>query len=147
MTTKNAPISPTTIFVSFRSPTAAAASCFVIPGIPISVPSMPTPNFSCSNRRLGAQISTTLTGHFITSADVVHILGEVFTALAQDRIPRKKPPPSATLARSCSTPCPMSAAKPASVLRSEVWIDLVNRSLYPAGSQVVAGLSLSTPAA
>ncbi len=38
--------------------------------------------------RLGEEISATLTGNFLTSSDVNHALGKVFTAVAQGRLPR-----------------------------------------------------------
>jgi hypothetical protein len=41
------------------------------------------------SRRLGSELSASLTGHFHTAADVNHILGKVFTALAQNRIPAR----------------------------------------------------------
>jgi hypothetical protein len=37
-------------------------------------------------RRLGSELSASLTGHFHTAADINHVLGKVFTALAQGRI-------------------------------------------------------------
>jgi hypothetical protein len=38
--------------------------------------------------QLGEEISATFTGNFLTSSDVNHALGKVFTAVAQDRLPR-----------------------------------------------------------
>jgi hypothetical protein len=40
------------------------------------------------SRRLGAELSATLTGRFMTAADINFVLGKLFTALAQNRIPR-----------------------------------------------------------
>jgi hypothetical protein len=45
--------------------------------------------------RLGMEISTSLTGNFLTATDINHVLGKLFTALAQRRIP---PRHAATLA-------------------------------------------------
>ncbi len=39
--------------------------------------------------RLGAEISASFTGDFLTAADVNHVLGKVFAALAQGRIPQR----------------------------------------------------------
>jgi hypothetical protein len=42
------------------------------------------------SERIGTELAATLTGHFYTATDVNHVLGKVFTALAQDRISIKK---------------------------------------------------------
>ena len=47
------------------------------------------------SERIGTELAATLTGHFHTAADINHVLGKVFTALAQDRISVRK---AATLA-------------------------------------------------
>jgi hypothetical protein len=47
------------------------------------------------SHRLGAEISNSLTGDFMTATDVNHVLGKLFTALAQNRISRRN---AATLA-------------------------------------------------
>ncbi|MGB2590454.1 MAG: hypothetical protein WAJ96_07375 [Candidatus Acidiferrum sp.] len=42
------------------------------------------------SQRLGDEISTSLNGDFLTATDINHVLGKLFTAVAQDRIsPRK----------------------------------------------------------
>jgi len=52
--------------------------------------------------KLGAEIATTFTGDFLTAADINHVMSKVFTALAQNRIPQRTPPPWPISARSCS---------------------------------------------
>lgn len=47
------------------------------------------------SRRLGTQIASTITGEFLTATDINFVLGKLFTALAQNRIPRRD---AATLA-------------------------------------------------
>jgi hypothetical protein len=47
------------------------------------------------SHRLGAEISSSLTGDFMIATDVNYVLGKLFTALAQNRIPRRN---AATLA-------------------------------------------------
>jgi len=42
------------------------------------------------SQSLGAQISTSLQGDFLTATDINHVLGKLFTAVAQDRIPLRK---------------------------------------------------------
>ena len=42
------------------------------------------------SERIGTELAATLTGHFLTASDINHVLGKVFTALAQDRISVKK---------------------------------------------------------
>ena len=39
---------------------------------------------------MGVQISTSLQGDFLTATDINHVLGKLFTAVAQDRIPLRK---------------------------------------------------------
>ena len=39
--------------------------------------------------RLGTELSTTISGEFNTATDVNHILGKLYTAIAQDRIPAR----------------------------------------------------------
>jgi len=46
-------------------------------------------------QQLGAELSATLTGNFLTGTDVNFVLGKLFTALAQNRIPPRN---AATLA-------------------------------------------------
>jgi hypothetical protein len=50
------------------------------------------------SQQLGRELSTTLTGHFYTATDINHVLGKVFSALAQKRIGRRD---AATLAYTC----------------------------------------------
>ena len=38
---------------------------------------------------LGTQLATTLTGGFMTATDVNHVLGKLYTAVAQDRLPAR----------------------------------------------------------
>src|SRR5215475_15396107 len=42
------------------------------------------------SERIGTELAATLTGHFLTASDIDHVLGKVFTALAQDRISVRK---------------------------------------------------------
>jgi hypothetical protein len=39
------------------------------------------------SQRLGAELSASLTGNFLTATDINFVLGKLFTALAQNRIP------------------------------------------------------------
>lgn len=47
------------------------------------------------SQRLGAELSASLTGNFLTATDINFVLGKLFTALAQNRIPPRN---AATLA-------------------------------------------------
>src|SRR5215472_3172308 len=51
------------------------------------------------SERIGTELAATLTGHFLTASDINHVLGKVFTALAQDRISVKKAKALAYLAQ------------------------------------------------
>jgi hypothetical protein len=42
------------------------------------------------SQHLGAELAVSLSGDFFTATDVNHVLGKVFSALAQDRIPLRK---------------------------------------------------------
>jgi hypothetical protein len=48
-----------------------------------------------ASERLGAELSASLTGNFLTATDINFVLGKLFTALAQNRIPPRN---AATLA-------------------------------------------------
>src|SRR5215468_4563165 len=51
------------------------------------------------SERIGTELAASLTGHFLTASDINHVLGKVFTALAQDRISIKKAKALAYLAQ------------------------------------------------
>jgi|SRR5579872_4317986 len=42
------------------------------------------------SRRLGGEISASLHGDFLTATDINHVLGKLFIAVAQDRVPLRK---------------------------------------------------------
>ena len=42
------------------------------------------------SERIGTELAATLTGNYLTATDINHVLGKVFTALAQDRITIRK---------------------------------------------------------
>jgi hypothetical protein len=42
------------------------------------------------SERIGTELAATFTGNYLTATDINHVLGKVFTALAQDRISVKK---------------------------------------------------------
>jgi len=42
------------------------------------------------SQRLGGEISTSLHGDFLTATDINHVLGKLFIAVAEDRIPVRK---------------------------------------------------------
>jgi len=42
------------------------------------------------SQRLGDEISTSLHGNFLTATDINHVMGKLFTAVAQDRVPLRK---------------------------------------------------------
>jgi hypothetical protein len=42
------------------------------------------------SQRLGAEISSSLNGDFLTATDINHVLGKLFIAAAQDRVPIRK---------------------------------------------------------
>jgi hypothetical protein len=42
------------------------------------------------SQRVGSEISTSLNGDFLTATDINHVLGKLFIAAAQDRVPLRK---------------------------------------------------------
>ncbi|MHB8500837.1 MAG: hypothetical protein ACYDHE_07825, partial [Candidatus Acidiferrales bacterium] len=42
------------------------------------------------SQRLGDEISASLNGDFLTATDINHVLGKLFIAVAQDRVPPRK---------------------------------------------------------
>src|SRR5580698_5045129 len=42
------------------------------------------------SQRLGSEISASLNGDFLTATDINHVLGKLFIAAAQDRVPIRK---------------------------------------------------------
>ncbi|MGC1415352.1 MAG: hypothetical protein WA817_08730 [Candidatus Acidiferrum sp.] len=42
------------------------------------------------SQSLGTEISATYHGHFLTATDINHVLGKLFIAVAQDRVPPRK---------------------------------------------------------
>jgi hypothetical protein len=42
------------------------------------------------SQRLGSEISASLHGDFLTATDINHVLGKLFIAVAQDRVPLRK---------------------------------------------------------
>jgi hypothetical protein len=97
------------------------------------------------SHQLGAEIATTLTGHFISSADVVHVLGKVFTALAQDRIPQKKASTLAYLGQIMLSAMPQVTRETDITFTPDTWLEFVNRSHYPANSQVRRPINITPP--
>ena len=100
-------------------------------------------------QRLGAEISTTLTGHFHTAADINHVLGRVFTALAQGRINRRS---AATLIWACQLMLQsLPALKDETKFRYtyETWSDLIDRArpLSPPPSPSPGSARVSPPSA
>jgi hypothetical protein len=45
---------------------------------------------SIESQRLGNEISSSLNGDFLTATDINHVLGKLFIAVAQDRVPVRK---------------------------------------------------------
>jgi hypothetical protein len=45
---------------------------------------------SIESQRLGDEISMSLNGDFLTATDINHVLGKLFIAVAQDRVPVRK---------------------------------------------------------
>ncbi len=97
------------------------------------------------SHQLGAEIATTLTGHFISSADVVHILGKVFAALAQDRIPQKRAATLGYLGQIMLQAMPQVARETELGFNPNTWIELVNESVYPQSSRARNPIHIQSP--
>jgi hypothetical protein len=77
---------------------------------------------------LGSEIATSLTGDFLTATDLNHMLGKVFTALAQDRIPLRTAATLAYLGQVMHQAIPNVNNETRCVYRFETWQNLIKEA-------------------
>jgi hypothetical protein len=77
------------------------------------------------SHRLGAEMAATFTGDFLTAADINHVMGKVFTALAQNRIPQRTAATLAHLGQLMLLSLPMAKKETKFVYSYETWKDLI----------------------
>jgi hypothetical protein len=81
------------------------------------------------DHRLGAEVAATFTGDFLTAADINHVMGKVFTALAQNRIPQRTAATLAYLGQVMLLSLPMAKKETKFVYSYEAWIDFINNGI------------------
>jgi hypothetical protein len=87
------------------------------------------------SHNLGAQIATSYTGDFLTAADINHVMGKVFTALAQNRIPQRTAATLAYLGQVMLLSLPMAKNETKFVYSYETWIDFINNGIRLSNSR------------
>ncbi len=81
------------------------------------------------SHRLGAEMAATFTGDFLTAADINHVMGKVFTALAQNRIPQRAAATLAYLGQLMLLSLPMAKKETKFVYSYETWKDLIDNGI------------------
>lgn len=81
------------------------------------------------SQRLGAEMATTLTGDYHTATDINHVLGKVFTALAQGRIPQRNAATLAYLGQIMHQAIPTIQAETKFYYTFEVWQDMIRKGV------------------
>ena len=99
------------------------------------------------SHRLGAEISDSLTGNFMTATDINHVLGKLFTALAQRRIPRRNAATLAYIGHLMLFSLPSLKKEYDFCYKFENWQDMLNRSTRLSNSSPAANLAVTSPAA
>jgi hypothetical protein len=87
------------------------------------------------SHRLGAEMAATFTGDFLTAADINHVMGKVFTALAQNRIPQRTAATLAYLGQIMLLSLPMAKNETKFVYSYETWIDFINNGIRLSNSR------------
>jgi hypothetical protein len=80
------------------------------------------------SHRLGAEMAATFTGDFLTAADINHVMGKVFTALAQNRIPQRTAATLAYLGQVMLLSLPMAKKETKFVYSFETWKDFIDNA-------------------
>ena len=87
------------------------------------------------SHRLGAEMAATFTGDFLTAADINHVMGKVFTALAQNRIPQRTAATLAYLGQVMLLSLPMAKNETKFVYSYEAWMDFINNGIRLSNSR------------
>ena len=87
------------------------------------------------SHRLGAEMAATFTGDFLTAADINHVMGKVFTALAQNRIPQRTAATLAYLGQVMLLSLPMAKKETKFVYSYETWMDFINNGVRLSNSR------------
>jgi hypothetical protein len=87
------------------------------------------------SHRLGAEIAATFTGDFLTAADINLVMGKVFTALAQNRIPQRTAATLAYLGQVMLNSLPMAKKETTFVYSYETWRDMIDNATHLTNSR------------
>jgi hypothetical protein len=80
-------------------------------------------------------MAATFTGDFLTAADINHVMGKVFTALAQNRIPQRTAATLAYLGQVMLLSLPMAKKETKFVYSYEAWKDLIDNGIRLSNSR------------
>lgn len=81
------------------------------------------------SRKLGSEIAAPLTGNFLTATDINHVLGKVFTAVAQNRLPVRTAHTLAYLAQLMLMSVPAIKKEFDFYYKFEQWNTMLNRAV------------------
>lgn len=81
------------------------------------------------SRKLGSEIAAPLTGNFLTATDINHVLGKVFTAVAQNRLPVRTAHALAYLAQLMLMSVPAIKKEFDFYYKFEQWNSMLNKAV------------------
>jgi hypothetical protein len=101
------------------------------------------------SHRLGAEIASSISGDFMTATDSNFVLGKLFTALAQNRIPRRNAATLAYIADLMLVSLPNIKKEYNFEYKFEVWNDMLDRAARLSNSKpaALAPISQTSPQA
>ncbi len=81
------------------------------------------------SRKLGGELASSLTGNFLTAADINYVLGKVFTAVAQNRMPARTAHTLAYLGQLMLFSLPAVKQEFAFHYKFEQWTNMLDRAV------------------
>jgi hypothetical protein len=81
------------------------------------------------SRKLGGELASSLTGNFLTAADINYVLGKVFTAVAQNRMPARTAHTLAYLGQLMLFSLPSVKKEFAFHYKFEQWTNMLDRAV------------------
>jgi hypothetical protein len=91
------------------------------------------------SQRLGAELSASLTGNFLTATDINFVLGKLFTALAQNRIAPRNAATLAYIGQLLLHSCATSKPNTNSDMNFDTWEKRLNRAIPLSNSSPLVG--------
>src|SRR5215467_14051704 len=81
------------------------------------------------SRKIGTELSSTISGDFLTATDINYVLGKVFTAVAQNRIPVRTAHTLAYLSQLLLFSLPAVKKEFSFSYKFEKWNDMLNKAV------------------